>query len=49
MTTGEIISIQPQPDEGEPYERFNWDSPILVSPHNPTTIYFASQRVVEVR
>ncbi len=45
MTTGEIISIQPQPDEGEPYERFNWDSPILVSPHNPTTIYFASQRV----
>lgn len=45
MLTGEIISIQPQPDEGEPYERFNWDSPILVSPHNPTTIYFASQRV----
>ena len=45
MTTGEIVSIQPQPDEGEPYERFNWDSPILVSPHNPTTIYFASQRV----
>ena len=45
MSTGEIISIQPQPDEGESYERFNWDSPILVSPHNPATIYFASQRV----
>ncbi|MFN8320959.1 MAG: glycosyl hydrolase [Saprospiraceae bacterium] len=45
MKTGEIVDIQPQPAEGEPYERFNWDSPILVSPHKPTTIYFASQRV----
>lgn len=44
-TTGEIISIQPQPEEGEDYERFNWDSPILISPHSPTRIYFASQRV----
>ncbi len=45
MTTGEIISIRPQPGEGESPERFNWDSPILVSPHSPTTIFFASQRV----
>lgn len=45
MTTGEIIDIQPQPAEGEPYERFNWDAPILVSPHSPTRLYFASQRV----
>ncbi len=44
-TTGEIVYIQPQPAQGEPHERYNWDSPILVSPHNPTTIYFASQRV----
>lgn len=44
-TTGEVVYIQPQPAEGEDYERFNWDSPILVSPHNPTTIFFASQRV----
>jgi len=45
MSTGEVIDIQPQPSENEPYERFNWDAPILVSPHAPTTIYFASQRV----
>jgi photosystem II stability/assembly factor-like uncharacterized protein len=44
-TTGEIVYIQPQPDEGESYERYNWDAPILVSPHSPTRIYFASQRV----
>ncbi|MEZ4985212.1 MAG: hypothetical protein R2795_09285 [Saprospiraceae bacterium] len=45
MTTGEVIDIQPQPAAGEPYERFNWDAPILVSPHKPSRIYFASQRV----
>ena len=37
--------IQPQPGPGDPTERFNWDAPILVSPHKPTRLYFASQRV----
>ena len=44
-STGEVVFIQPQPKEGENYERYNWDAPILVSPHSPTRIYFASQRV----
>jgi photosystem II stability/assembly factor-like uncharacterized protein len=44
-TNGETVFIQPQPEEGEDYERFNWDAPILVSPHSPTRLYFASQRV----
>lgn len=44
-TTGEVVHIQPQPGEDEDFERFNWDAPILVSPHSPTRIYFASQRV----
>jgi len=44
-TTGENVFIQPQPDLGERTERFNWDAPILVSPHNPAHLYFASQRV----
>jgi len=43
--TGENTSIQPQPALGEKIERFNWDAPILVSPHNPKRIYHASQRV----
>lgn len=43
--TGENVFIQPQPELGEKYERFNWDAPILVSPHNPKRIYHASQRV----
>jgi hypothetical protein len=44
-TTGEIVYIKPQPEADEDYERFNWDAPILVSPHNPQRLYFASQRV----
>lgn len=43
--TGEQVFIQPQPGKGEKFERFNWDAPILVSPHKPSRIYFASQRV----
>ncbi len=45
MTTGEFVFIQPQPEEGEEFERFNWDAPILVSPHSPTRLYFASHRI----
>ena len=45
LSTGEVIDIQPQPGANEDFERFNWDAPILVSPHKPSRIYFASQRV----
>ncbi|QNJ98733.1 glycosyl hydrolase [Constantimarinum furrinae] len=45
MSTGEVTDIQPQAGANEPHERFNWDAPILVSPHSPTRIYFASYRV----
>jgi len=45
LKTGEQVFIQPQSREGEDYERFNWDAPIIVSPHNPAHLYFASQRV----
>jgi hypothetical protein len=44
-TTGSIVYIQPQPEPGDPPERFNWDAPILISPHSPTRLYYASQRV----
>jgi photosystem II stability/assembly factor-like uncharacterized protein len=45
LTSGETLSIQPQAGENDPHERFNWDAPILVSPHDPSRIYFASYRV----
>ena len=45
LKTGDQVFIQPQPREGEDYERFNWDSPIQISPHDPSRLYFASHRV----
>ncbi len=44
-TTGEIVYIRPQPEPGDAPDRFNWDAPILVSPHSPKRLYYASQRV----
>lgn len=41
----EAVDVQPQPAPGEAPERFNWDAPILVSPHAPSRLYFGSQRL----
>ncbi|MEQ9300098.1 MAG: glycosyl hydrolase [Cyclobacteriaceae bacterium] len=43
--TEEVMDIRPQPSPEDPPERWNWDSPILVSPHNSDRLYFGSQRV----
>ncbi|PYQ12053.1 MAG: glycosyl hydrolase [Acidobacteria bacterium] len=43
--SGETLDIQPQPGPGEDPLRWNWDSPIIVSPHSPTRLYFAAQRL----
>ena len=44
-TTGEAVNIRPHEGIDEPYERFNWDAPILVSQHDPKRLYFGTQRV----
>lgn len=41
----EVLDIQPQPGPNDPPERWNWDSPILVSPHQSRRLYFGSQRL----
>jgi len=43
--TGEQKSIRPQPAVGQPEYRFNWSAPILISPHDHNTIYFAANYV----
>ncbi|MFN5947657.1 MAG: WD40/YVTN/BNR-like repeat-containing protein, partial [Pirellulaceae bacterium] len=43
--SGEALDIRPQPGSGEQDFRFNWDSPILISPHDPKRIYFGSRRL----
>ena len=41
----ESIDIQPLPAPGEGPERWNWDSPIAVSSHEPGRLYFGSHRL----
>lgn len=43
--TGERVSIQPQPAKGDPAARWNWDAPVIISPHSNTRLYFGSQRL----
>lgn len=43
--SGESVDIRPQPEKGEENLRFNWDSPILISPHSHTRIYFGSRKL----
>ncbi|HEY6334009.1 MAG TPA: glycosyl hydrolase [Blastocatellia bacterium] len=40
--TGERMGIKPQEGKGEPALRWNWDSPIIISPHSHTRLYFAA-------
>ena len=41
----EAIEIQPQAAPGDPPERWNWDTPILISPHSSNRLYVAAQRL----
>ena len=43
--SGELVDIQPQPAPGEDALRYNWDSALIVSPHSPSRLYFAAQRL----
>jgi photosystem II stability/assembly factor-like uncharacterized protein len=43
--TGQKVGIQPQPGKGEPSLRWNWDSPLVLSPHKNTRLYFAANRI----
>jgi hypothetical protein len=38
--SGLRVSIQPQEKRGEKPLRWYWDSPLIISPHNPKRIYF---------
>ncbi|PYY14426.1 MAG: glycosyl hydrolase, partial [Acidobacteria bacterium] len=43
--TGQQIGIQPQPGPDNIPFRWNWDSPIIVSPHSHTRLYFAANKL----
>ncbi|HEY1859520.1 MAG TPA: hypothetical protein VGG61_04155, partial [Gemmataceae bacterium] len=45
VRTGESVGIRPRPPKGDREYRFNWCSPIVLSPHNPRTLYFGGNHV----
>ncbi len=42
-STGEEKDIRPTPNEGEPKYRFNWNTPIHLSPTEKGTLYYGAQ------
>ncbi|MEM6455049.1 MAG: glycosyl hydrolase [Acidobacteriota bacterium] len=44
-STGDTIDIKPRPEVGEDPQRWNWDAPLVISPHDPKRLYFGSQRM----
>lgn len=43
--SGETLGIKPKERKGEKAYRWNWDSPLLISPHSHTRLYFAANKV----
>jgi len=43
--TGNRINIQPQPEPGDSSLRWHWDSPLIISPHSPSRLYFAANKL----
>ena len=43
--TFESMSIRPVPAAGEPALRWNWDTPLVHSPHDPKVLYAAANKV----
>lgn len=41
--TGERVDIKPQPSPDGPALRWNWDSALMISPHDHRRIYYGSQ------
>ena len=45
LRAGETKSIRPQPENDDESYRFNWNSPILISPHDSNTIYYGGNKL----
>lgn len=43
--SGERMGIKPRERKGENAYRWNWDAPLLISPHSHTRLYFAANKV----
>ena len=45
LATDKAVKITPQHDIGEPRLRFNWRTPVVLSPHNADIVYLGAQKL----
>jgi photosystem II stability/assembly factor-like uncharacterized protein len=45
LVTGRSTGIKPAPPDTSEVYRFNWNSPILISPHDPEVMYFGGNKL----
>lgn len=45
LTDGSVKNITPVPRAGEPQFRSNWNTPFIVSHHNPYTMYYGANKI----
>ncbi len=43
--TGERVSIVPRPPSGEDNYNWNWNSPLIISPHDNERLYYGAERL----
>ncbi len=43
--TGEQLGIKPMPRKGEQTYKWNWDTPLIISPHDKKRLYLAANKV----
>src|SRR5438067_2178719 len=48
LRNGELRRLRPQPPEGQPRFRFHWNSPMVMSRHNPGVIYLGGNCVFKL-
>ncbi len=45
--TKELVSITPHPQSGEKAYKWNWNTPLLISPHKSTRLFYAAEKVFQ--
>jgi len=43
--SSEAVDIRPEPRKGEDSYKWNWNTPLMISPHSPTRLYCAANKV----
>ncbi len=43
--SGEVVDIKPHEPPGEDPYRWNWDAPLIISPHDHKRLYFGAQKL----